>query len=73
MTIQPSHSMGKKGFHWIEGAKINSAAGLNPILSPLPNDPSKKLSHYLPVRFCQWEKDFKIFGLYQYKPKINSN
>lgn len=70
---QISHTIGK-GFGIMAGAEINSFAGFSPIIGPQHNFASKKiLAVTVASFFLNKENDFKIFGLYEFKPPINEN
>lgn len=70
---QVSYGIGK-GFGIMAGAEINSFAGFSPIIGPQHNFANKKILAVTVVSFfLNKESNFKIFGLYEYKPPINEN
>ncbi|MFC4220702.1 hypothetical protein [Flagellimonas marina] len=71
MISQISYDVGK-GFGLMAGADYNSFSGFSPILGPQHNFASKKfLAVTVASFFLNEDSDFKIFGLYEYKPPIN--
>jgi len=62
----------KKGFGVMAGADINSFKGFSPIIGPQHNFVNKKiLAVTVASFFLNEQNDFKILGLYEYKPSIN--
>ena len=62
----------EKGFGIMAGADINSFRGFSPIIGPQHNFANKKiLAVTVASFFINEENDFKILGLYEYKPPIN--
>lgn len=63
---------GKNGFGVMAGADINSFKGFSPIIGPQHNFSNKKiLAVTVASFFLNEQNDFKILGLYEYKPPIN--
>lgn len=61
-----------KGFGIMAGTDINSFSGFSPIVGPQHNfSNSKILAVTVASFFLNEDNDFKLFGLYEYKPKIN--
>ena len=68
---QISYKIGN-GFGIMAGADINSFRGFSPIIGPQHNFANKKiLAVTVASFFINEENDFKILGLYEYKPPIN--
>lgn len=68
---QISYDLGK-GFGFMSGFDYNSFSGLAPVLGPQHNFSSKKiLAVTVASFFINESNDFKLFGLYEYKPQIN--
>lgn len=62
----------KKGFGVMAGADMNSAVGFSPVIGPQHNYASKKwLAVTVVSFFLNADKNLKLFGLYEFKPKIN--
>ena len=62
----------KQGFGVMAGTDINSFSGFSPIIGPQHNFANQKwLAITIASFFINESNDFKIFGLYEYKPKIN--
>ncbi|MDX2072228.1 MAG: hypothetical protein SFV55_27590 [Haliscomenobacter sp.] len=71
IPAQFSYSLGK-GFGIMAGMEINSVAGFSPIVGPQHNYTSKKvLAVTVASLFLNEDLDFKLFGLYEYKPPLN--
>jgi hypothetical protein len=63
-----------KGFSPVGGAAINSVVGFSPYTGLQHNYSSRKiLSVTVASFYINAEHDFKVFGLYEYKPRINEN
>ncbi|MEX0362778.1 MAG: hypothetical protein AB3N10_17515 [Allomuricauda sp.] len=61
-----------KGFGVMAGTDINSFSGFSPIVGPQHNFANKQILAVTVASFFLNEgSDFKIFGLYEYKPPIN--
>lgn len=68
---QASYTVGK-GFGVMVGMDMNSFSGFSPIVGPQHNFASKQiLAVTVASFFLNEENDFKIFGLYEYKPPVN--
>ena len=68
---QLSYNIGK-GLGIMAGTDINSFSGFSPIVGPLHNFANRQiLAVTVASFFLNEENDFKIFGLYEYKPPIN--
>lgn len=68
---QVSYDIGK-GFGIMAGADINSFSGFATVVGPQHNYASKKiLAVTMASFFLNEESDFKLFGLYEYKPPLN--
>lgn len=73
MPVQLSYELGK-GFGIMAGTDINSYTGLSPVVGPQFNYASPTfLAVTVASVFLNEDRDFKIFGLYEYKPPINDN
>jgi hypothetical protein len=69
---QVSYNIGK-GFGIMAGGEINSKVGFSPIFGPQHNYTSENfLAVTILSIFVNSDKDLKLFGLYEYKPKINT-
>lgn len=69
---QVSYSLGK-GFGLMAGADMNSVAGIAPVLGPQHNFANRQWLAVTVVSLSANEDaDLKIFGLYEYKPPINT-
>ncbi len=70
MPVQFSYDLGK-GFGIMAGTDINSEVGLAPIVGPQYNYSSKTfLAVTVASIFLNEDSDFKVFGLYEYKPPL---
>jgi hypothetical protein len=70
MPVQFSYDLGK-GFGIMAGTDINSEVGLAPIIGPQYNYASKTfLAVTVASIFLNEDSDFKVFGLYEYKPPL---
>lgn len=68
---QISYDLGE-GFGIMSGLDYNSFSGLAPIVGPQHNFASKKiLAVTVASFFINESNDFKLFGLYEFKPQIN--
>lgn len=68
---QISYDLGK-GFGFMSGLDYNSFSGLVPIVGPQHNFANKKiLAVTVASFFVNESNDFKLFGLYEYRPQIN--
>ncbi|MCB0667494.1 MAG: hypothetical protein KDC80_16815 [Saprospiraceae bacterium] len=73
MPVQFNYSLGR-GFGVMAGTDINSFSGFSPIIGPHYNFVSKKFLIVTVLSFfTNRDKDFKFFGLYEFKPPISSN
>jgi hypothetical protein len=73
LPVQFNYSIAK-GFGVMAGTEINSAAGFSPIVGPHHSFASRQvLAVTVASLFLNKDKDFKIFGLYEYKPPISKN
>lgn len=71
IITQISYNIGK-GFGVMAGTDINSFSGFSPIVGPQHNFSNKKiLAVTVASFFLNESSDFKLFGLYEYKPQIN--
>lgn len=71
MISQVSYDL-PKGFGVMAGTDYNSFSGFSPIVGPQHNYASKKFLAVTVASFFMNEgSDFKIFGLYEYKPPLN--
>lgn len=68
--VQISYNF-KKGFGFMAGTDVNSATGFFPVVGPQYTYASKKIvAVTIASFFLNSKNDFKIFGLYEYKPAI---
>lgn len=73
VPVQLSYDIGK-GFGIMAGTDINSISGFSAIIGPQFNYASKDwLIVNVASIFLNEDSDFKLFGLYEYKPAINEN
>lgn len=73
IPVQLSYSLGK-GFGIMGGTDINSTSGFSAIVGPQFNYSSKEfLAITVASIFLNTDNDFKLFGLYEYKPAFNEN
>lgn len=72
IEAQVSYSF-KSGFGVMAGTDINSVTGFSPIIGPQHTYASRQVLAVTIASFFLNEKnDFKIFGLYEYKPPIGN-
>ena len=63
----------KKGFGVMTGTDINSVTGFSAIVGPQHTFASRKiLAVTIASFFLNTKRDFKLFGLYEYKPSIGT-
>ncbi|TAI49275.1 hypothetical protein [Flagellimonas allohymeniacidonis] len=73
IPVQLSYDLGK-GFGIMGGTDIGSISGFSAIVGPQFNYSSKKfLAITVASFFLNSDNDFKLFGLYEYKPTFNEN
>lgn len=73
MPVQVSYDIGK-GFGLMVGTDINSISGFSAIVGPQFNYASKDwLIVNVASFFLNEDQDFKLFGLYEYKPAFNEH
>lgn len=73
IPVQLRYNLGK-GFGIMVGTDINSVSGFSAIAGPQFNYASKEfLAITVLSLFFNEDKDFKLFGLYEYKPAFNDN
>lgn len=73
MPVQISYDLWK-GFGVMAGTDINSISGFSAIIGPQFNYASKEwLIVNVASVFLNEDNDFKLFGLYEYKPSFNEN
>ncbi len=72
IPVQVSYALGK-GFGVMTGTDINSVAGFAPVVGPQYNFASRQfLAVTVASFFLNEDSDFKIFGLYEYKPPLGA-
>jgi hypothetical protein len=63
----------KSGFGIMVGTDINSVSGFSPIVGPQHTFASRRvLAVTIASFFLNEKRDFKLFGLYEYKPPVGS-
>lgn len=73
IPVQLSYSLGR-GFGIMGGTDINSNTGFSAIIGPQFNYASKEfLAITVASIFLNEDNDFKLFGLYEYKPAFTDN
>lgn len=73
IPVQVSYDIGN-GFGIMAGTDINSISGFSAIIGPQFNYASKNwLIVNVASIFLNEDSDFKLFGLYEYKPAINES
>ncbi|MFQ3326958.1 MAG: hypothetical protein ACI8YC_001598 [Salibacteraceae bacterium] len=73
IPVQLSYDLGK-GFGIMVGTDINSTSGFSAIVGPQFNYSTKEFLAITVVSiFLNTDNDFKLFGLYEYKPALNEN
>lgn len=73
MPVQISYDLWK-GFGVMAGTDINNISGFSAIIGPQFNYASKEwLIVNVASVFLNEDNDFKLFGLYEYKPSFNEN
>lgn len=72
IPAQVQYEFGNKGFGAMAGGEMNSVVGFYPIFGPLHTYVSAKfLAVTVATFYVNQEQDFKLFGLYEYKPMLS--
>ncbi|SFG48036.1 hypothetical protein SAMN04487988_104135 [Algoriphagus hitonicola] len=72
IPAQIQYEFGKKGFGVMAGGEMNSVIGFYPVFGPLHTYASKEfLAVTVATFYVNQEQDFKLFGLYEYKPVLS--